>query len=72
MDNITPSPAADGPFTLIEHTLSDNITKEIRPIHKIDPHIVALSNRGKTLSEIGQILHDEALAAHSARPSPNV
>jgi hypothetical protein len=72
MDDITPSPAADGPFTLIEHTLSDGTTKEKRPNHNINPRLLELTKQGKTLAEIGKILHDEELAAHTARTSLNV
>jgi hypothetical protein len=75
MADITPSPAAEGPFTLAtEHTLSDGISKETRnhTFTPADHRLLRLSREGKTLTEIGEILYNEAIAAHTAGSAPNV
>jgi hypothetical protein len=59
MADITPSPAADGPFTLVP-----------KPDQSIN-RITALHKEGKSLSEIGQIFYNKELA-HAAGSSINV
>jgi hypothetical protein len=72
MADVTPSPAADGPFTLAsEHTLADGSTTEKRPIHITNLRLLQLSNEGKTLKEIAEILYNEEIASYTAGPSPN-
>jgi hypothetical protein len=72
MDNVTPSPAADGPFTLVtEHTLADGISKEMRSHTSSNSRLVQLALEGKSIEEIGQILHDEE-TLKAAGPKPNV
>jgi hypothetical protein len=73
MDDITPSPAADGPFTLVtEHTLADNVTTEKRTLPNITPRLLQLAKEGKTIQEIGEILYNEEAASHAAGSSLNV
>jgi hypothetical protein len=72
MDVITPSPAADGPFTLVtEHTLSDGVSKEMRSHTSSDSRLIQLAKEGKSIEEIGKILHDEE-TRRTAGSAPNV
>jgi hypothetical protein len=75
MTDVTPSPAAEGPFTLaIEHTLADGTSTETRnhTFTPADRRLLQLSHEGKTLTEIGEILYNEELAAHTTGSTPNV
>jgi hypothetical protein len=73
MDDVTPSPAADGPFTLAtEHTLSDGITKEMRTLTTSSSRLVQLAMEGKSIAEIGEIMFKEEQLLHAAGSVPNV
>jgi CRISPR/Cas system CMR subunit Cmr4 (Cas7 group RAMP superfamily) len=72
MADVTPSPATDGPFTLVtEHTLADGVSKEMRSHSSSDSRLVQLAREGKSIEEIGRILHDEE-TLNAAGPKPNV
>jgi hypothetical protein len=68
MTDITPSPAADGPFILA----IDEVRARAAKLGQTNPRLAELVAQGKSFIEIGQILHDEELAAHAAGASPNV
>jgi hypothetical protein len=74
MKDITPSPAAEGPFTLAtEHVLADGISTETRTHHSNNSRLIQLAREGKSIEEIGKILHDEEQGiTHAAGSAPNV
>jgi hypothetical protein len=66
MTDITPSPAANGPFTLARETTG-------RPDPPAMLNLIAQKHaEGLSLSEIGQFLLDQEAAAHAAGQLPNV
>jgi hypothetical protein len=69
MADVTPSPAADGPFSLA----TESTAKELQPNPRTkNPLIARLLSEGKSSDEIMRAVYEAALAAETAGSSTYV
>jgi hypothetical protein len=69
MADVTPSPAADGPFSLVTDETKEALVPKPRTTN---PLIAQLLSEGKTPDEIMRAVYEAQLAADSAGAAPHV
>jgi hypothetical protein len=67
MKDITPSPAADGPFSLVTDTNQVDLIARARKLS--NPRLAKLVSQGKSFDDITRILYKEEAALASAAGS---